>query len=627
MKKLLNLLGSVGLLVTPTITIVSCNSKNKTESAPKEETDNTKFFSEAIKDFKNEVIDIVTTNVLEANKSLIEIENKSQQNSFLNKANIERYSGKEKDLVKKEDKESLYKDVFTKMYVSKIKEEINNLKNLNKYTLILGNLNEVFEDLEIEWPSLKIDYNEDFGDSTNLKQVGNEDKPFASNVYLQFEIKTSYIDQANKRADFSVKKDFTYSLTNSKVIELLGKTVLNDMEYGYLLNGKEKSKAWLDSSSLNMKDKDKHLVDNNSEVENYFNNSSFNKDLTDTVKKVLEDNNHDSPWVKNAKLAFSENRGFSKIEWKYKLNSNMMERPKLYFVSDSIYGDAEKLFNYVFNRKEDIVKENKILGGVSQDVDVQIYNHLGIVWSDMVKKYSNEIDKFKDNVAKKIPGETNTEKIKTFDFSSTSNIGYVYLKDLELKIGDKYTQKLPEFRLLTAYSIDKENKNWTGDTIKGYEHSKTFESAYHNTIKGVNSFRQTFGIVDKSSAGGFTSITGQTPGIAKNLWTTFNSSEAWLKYGVNDSLSLNNGIQKEHRDYLLKTGNQEIFGWALFGEKSNTKVKVTTKGYINSGTVLGAQGNPFEDVNLRLDFININFRLPGYWNARAEGKTIIGRAS
>lgn len=623
MKKLLNLLGSVGLLVTPTITIVSCNSKNKTESAPKEETDNTKFFSEAIKDFKNEVIDIVTTNVLEANKSLIEIENKSQQNSFLNKANIERYSGKEKDLVKKEDKESLYKDVFTKMYVSKIKEEINNLKNLNKYTLILGNLNEVFEDLEIKWPSLSITYNENFEDSTNLKQVGNEDKPFASNVYLEFEIKTTYIDQANNKADFSVKKDFIYSLTNSKVIELLGKTVLNDMEYGYLMNGKEQSKAWLDSSSLKMEDKDKNLLDNNSVVENYFNNNLFNKDLTDSVKKVLEDNNHDSPWVKNAKLSFSENKGFSKIEWKSKLNSNRMQKPKLYYISNTLYGDAERLFNYVFNRKEEIEKENKVLGGVSQEVDVQIYNHLSSVWTDMVENYRNEIDLFKEKAKEKLDSN-NYEKFKAFDLSSTSNFGFVYLKGLELKIGS-YSQKLPEFRLLTAYSVDKQNKNWNGSKINDFKESKAFESAYHNTIKGVNSFRQTFGIVDKSSAGGFTSITGQTPGIAKNLWSTFNSSEAWLKYGVNDSLSLNNGIQKEHREYLLKTGNQEIFGWTLFGERSNTKVKVTSKGYINSGTVLEAQGNPTEDVNFRLDFININFRIPGYWNIPAKGKTIIGR--
>ncbi len=51
----------------------------------------------------------------------MEMENKSQQNSFLNKENIEKYSGKEKEVVKK-DKENLYKDVFTKMYVSKINE-------------------------------------------------------------------------------------------------------------------------------------------------------------------------------------------------------------------------------------------------------------------------------------------------------------------------------------------------------------------------------------------------------------------------------------------------------------------------------------------------------------------------
>ncbi len=270
--------------------------------------------------------------------------------------------------------------------------------------------------MEIRWPSLSITYNENFEDSTNLKQVGNEDKPFESNVYLEFEIKTTYIDQANNKADFSVKKDFIYSLTNSKVIELLGKTVLNDMEYGYLMNGKEQSKPWLDSSSLKMEDKDKNLLDNNSVVENYFNNNLFNKDLTKSVKKVLEDNNHDSPWVKNAKLSFSENKGFSKIEWKSKLNSNRMQKPKPHYISDILYGDAERLFNYVFNRKEEIEKENKFLVGVSQEVDVQIYNHLNSVWTDMVENYRNEIDLLKEKAKEKLDSN-NYEKFKAFDLS------------------------------------------------------------------------------------------------------------------------------------------------------------------------------------------------------------------
>lgn len=626
MKKLLYLLGSVGLLVTPVTNIVSCNSKNKTESASKEETDNTKFFSEAIKDFKNEVSEIVTSNILEANKSLIEIENNSRQNYFLNKENIKNHKNEQKDL-DKTDKENLYKDVFNKMYITKIKDEINSLKNNNKYNLILGNINEVFNDLEIYWPSLKFDYNDDFSDVPSLKQEETNDKPYTSSVYLEFDIKTSYIDQANKQADFNVKKEFIYSLTNSKVISLLGKTVLSDVEFGYLLEGNKESKAWLDSDILNMQEKDKNVVINNNEVSSYFNKSVFKDNLISSIKNSIKEGNSSTPWLDKINLDFSSQGGFSKIEWQLNINSTIQNTQKLHDLSklSDIDPEAEKTFEYIFNRKNPIDKQDKKLGGSSQKVDVQIFNYLKENHKDTIVNYKKEIATFKEKTKSKIDPKL-YKKLEDLDLSSSSKLGYVYFKDLEFKVGS-YSQKLPEFRLLTAYSVDKNSKNWDVNSEVPFEDNKTFESAYYNIIRGIESFRKTFGIVDSSPTGGFTAMTGKTPNIAKNLWETFNSSEAWYKYGVNDSLSLGNSYQKEYKDYLLKEGNQEVFGWTLFGERSNTKVKVAYQGYINSGTVLEVQGNYAEDVNFKLDFLNISFRIPGFWNKSAEGKTIISRVA
>lgn len=58
------------------------------------------------------------------------------------------------------------------------------------------------------------------------------------------------------------------------------------------------------------------------------------------------------------------------------------------------------------------------------------------------------------------------EKLQSKDLSATYKLVYVYLKGLQFKIGSTYTQKLPEFKILTGYAIDINDKNWEGDNYK-----------------------------------------------------------------------------------------------------------------------------------------------------------------
>ncbi len=624
MKKLLNLFGTVGLLVAPVTTIVSCNSKNKSESnGVKEETNNGNFFAEAINDYKKEVNEIITRNIMEANKNLIEIETENNINKFLKKEKIKEFAGTNSKNIKDSDKNDLKEDVFTKLAVSNIKKELNDMKNKNKYNIILDKITNVYDDLEIEWSSLQISY-KCLNCDSKVQKNSTDKEGYTSNILLSFKIKTLYTDQVNKLSEYNVENDFIYSLTNSQAFMLLGETINKELEYNYLLDKMEQSDLWLDPKMLgfDLEDKDKNLVDDSNKTKTYYQGKTFEETLLKDIKNKLLNSSSESDIIKTIELSFSQENIDSKIDWKAKLNSHLV-RPKLYD-SDMNGKDIEgqKLFKYVFNRTESLQEDNKVLGGTSQKINVQVFNYLNSISEEMFDNYKKAIDDVKNEIKK--DNKSLSNKVDIIDFSSTSQIGYVYLKGLQFTIGD-YVQKLPEFRLLTAYSVDKNTKNWINGKNMTLEVSKTLESIYYNIIKGIDSFRNTFGIVDNYGTTAFTTMSGKIKNLSKNLWDTFGDSTSWFKYDINNSTSLNYSSQKEFRDYLLKTGNQEIFSWTLFGEKADTVVKKTTYGFINNGTVLNVIGSQFQDVNLRLDFININFRIKGYWNYNAKGKHIIER--
>ncbi len=611
MKKLLNILGSLSLTALPVTTIISCGSKNKgTEETPEPGTQEERpDFASVIANFKKEVSTIVSNELIKANKNLIEVENKGQavNNEFLKKDVIQKYKGDEAKKVTDEDKNKLKNDINKKLAIDNIKNELNKLKEKSEYDIILKGVKNVFKDFTLDFDNLKIDY-KSFKDQETMQRDGSEVQPkesFTSNIKIPFKIKALFKDQESKDDESTlIESNFIYSLTDSNNIEKLGNSIVQTLQNQFFKDKKDdNSSAWLDANSLKISEDDKLLLDNN-RVSNYFSNASFKNGLVSYIQRDLEE-------IKNNEFAktltFAEGvEVLSKIEWSHSIEN---KKSTLYDWKDEV-NNGKKMMDLLFKGLSD--KKTKSLGSSEQEVEESLYNYIQENSNNLFENYKSNTESWVANLK--------DDAIKGIDLSSTSKIGYAYLKGLQFKIGDDYTQELPEFKILTSYSVDKNEKNWENDTFSAIEKSKTLEAIYHNSLKGINSFKNNFGITNTTDNNAIAAFSGIKPNRTKNLWDTLKNTGNQYKYAINSSLSLKDDDQKEFREILLKEGNQETFEWKFDRTVFNILFDIDEQGLFNK--VVYYSGEKYLDINFALDFININFRVDGIWTTKHKNQFI-----
>ncbi len=611
MKKLLNILGSLSLTALPVTTIISCGSKNKsTEETPEPGTQEEKpDFASVIAEFKKEVSTIVSNELIKANKNLIEVENKGQaaNNEFLKKDVIQKYKGDEAKKVTDEDKNKLKNDINKKLAIDNIKNELNKLKEKSEYDIILKGVENVFKDFTLDFDNLKIDY-KSFKDQETMQRDGSEVQPkesFTSNIKIPFKIKALFKDQESKDDESTlIESNFIYSLTDSSNIEKLGNSIVQTLQNQFFKDKKDdNSSAWLDANSLKISEDDKLLHDNN-KVSDYFSNVNFKNGLVSYIQRDLEETKNNE-FAKT--LTFAEGvEVLSKIEWSHSIEN---KQPTLYGWKDET-NNGKKMMDLLFKGLSD--KKTKSLGSSEQEVEESLYNYIQENSNSLFENYKSNTESWVANLK--------DDAIKGIDLSSTSKIGYAYLKGLQFKIGDDYTQELPEFKILTSYSVDKNEKNWENDTFSAIEKSKTLAAIYHNSLKGINSFKNNFGITNTTDSNAITAFSGVKPNRAKNLWDTLKNTGNQYKQALNSSLSLKDDDQKEFREILLKEGNQETFEWKFDRSTFNLVFGIDERGLFNK--IVYYAGEKYLDINFALDFVNINFRVDGIWTTKHKNQIL-----
>jgi len=350
------------------------------------------------------------------------------------------------------------------------------------------------------------------------------------------------------------------------------------------------------------------LLDNNNKVGEYFRNKEFGDNFLKYFKKeVLE--TAKNPVIQKLNLSLDNENAFSKIDWNLKLENKTATK---YEWQDEI-GNGKSMFNEIFRNNP--IKEKLVLAGEKSSVNKGLYNYVKNESEEWFKKYNIGIDTFKSK---------NQIDFSNKDLSSTSKLGYVYLKGLQFKIDDDYTQELPELKLLTGYSVNKKEKNWEANKYKSIEESKTVASIYNNAKQGIDAYIETFGIVNTNNTNILATFRGKTPKIAKNLWDTFKNSVAVYNDQINSSLSLKNDSQDQYnqrtyRDYLLKTGNQETFSWRFVRNSFNMIFNINDSGVVyeyrkfQNGRYTTETGENNLEINFALDFVNVTFNVDKIW--------------
>ncbi|AHB36329.1 hypothetical protein SAPIS_v1c04840 [Spiroplasma apis B31] len=607
MKKLLNILATISLATIPSLTILSCSTKN-TANNPNESVDVNDYLK-IIEEFKKEVNTIVTNELMKANEKLIELTKDEKSNKFLNQSNITKFSNKESTL-DEEDKKNLLLDINNKLFIQNIKTKLNEIKKDTKYNIILDGVDNIFDKLDINWDSLKISHT-NYDKSEN---VSNDKKEgFTSNVKLNLSLITNYKDKEGITEEHKIDSSFIYSLTNDEAIKYFGETTIKELKNKYFIDSDKNNKnSLLDAVSLGLDTKNDKFFNNEKVVSNYFNNDNFKSSLLNFIKTSLK-SSENNEFIKKLNISFSSSIDtFSKVDYTVKLQN---KSPKEYAWKDE-KTNGKDIFDFIF--KSEYAEPN-----ISPTKDETLYKYLSEETTSMLKNYRKDLETFINDLDYFDKDEK--EKLQSKDLSATSKLGYVYLKGLQFKIGSNYIQELPEFKILTGYAIDIDDKNWEGENYKTIENSKTLSSVYYNAMNGIQAFHNVFGITTPKNERAMSAFTGKTAGMKDNLWDYIKPSWAQTKEDISKSLSLDFPNQHEYLTKLKYNGNQSTYNWKFIKRVFNISFAVKDTGLVNN--IIYYQGEKSVEMNFALDFVNINFVVDGIWRISDKDLTVIERAS
>ncbi|WP_342259061.1 lipoprotein [Spiroplasma endosymbiont of Dioctria linearis] len=146
MKKLLSLLAAFSLVTTSSVAVVACGDKTVT---PPIIEDNSQLIKELETETNKIFVEHLENNVYK--KSIIEADNK-----FLTKSKIKQYQGKAVEEIDPYDLQQLEIDIKKILDINELTKSLNQLKNVNKYKILLNDVDSLIKNVIFDWKSLII---------------------------------------------------------------------------------------------------------------------------------------------------------------------------------------------------------------------------------------------------------------------------------------------------------------------------------------------------------------------------------------------------------------------------------------------------------------------------------------
>ncbi|WP_342259162.1 lipoprotein [Spiroplasma endosymbiont of Dioctria linearis] len=392
MKKILSLLATVGLVATSSLSVISCGKK----SLPELDVEN------LIKEFKEEVNKIIRDHAAEYNKNFFLLDSEKNSNLlFLTKEKILNFLNGEEiknsnDLIRKD----LEKDFNTLFKTNIIKSKINNLKNKEKYQLILGNVDSVFKGIELS-SNDKI-----FISSKNSSTT--EEKIWFGTTKFDYSILINFSNKIGQIEEYKVTNMNTIiSITDSEVVAGDIQEMYTKIDNTFLKN--EISKIY--SNNLLLLEKDYLHLNLNSEFQSYLNGQNYRKEFTNFISKEFRIN--------------------------LKLDGNN-------------FNDFNQTMAY---RNDYSIKQNHIeMQNFLKNKDTQI--------SNLIKATENEVEKIADTDIKNnldliSPSLYNDEELKSI-IKSSLRMYKMKLGSIFYKIDEQNFVEIPDLYLNFWYTKNKE---------------------------------------------------------------------------------------------------------------------------------------------------------------------------
>ena len=100
----------------------------------------------------------------------------------------------------------------TILSIDNIKSELNKLKNKPEYNVILDGLEDIFENMNVNFESVEFKYKnfsiQEGQESLKQNNANTKDDDYKSNVIVDFVINSKYKDQTNQQAVYETTSKF-----------------------------------------------------------------------------------------------------------------------------------------------------------------------------------------------------------------------------------------------------------------------------------------------------------------------------------------------------------------------------------------------------------------------------------
>ncbi len=342
MKKILSLLSTITMLASTSATVISCGNKKDDYSKPKEDS-----IESLIKQFKEEVNEIVNNHIKEKSKNFF-IVDEQEKNSlkFFKRTKFSSFMG---ELKNKKADDSIRQDIIDDFYsileVNELKSKIDNLQNLEKYSVILGDVNSVFKEIVVS-------SNENIDLSTKYSASSINDVVWFGTTKFNYSISVNFKNKLGQIEEYKIS-DIPAIATVTDNVDI-GKNIQNmysKVNEQFIKD--EVSRIYSNQLTLNSKT---YLENTDSEILSYLNSQSgidkfvsFIKTNFDLNLELTKNNSFNNVYTyqtyRSSGFKYDEAKGNEFIEAFFRNSSNESHSSYLnetQAISDSQYKTAVK---------------------------------------------------------------------------------------------------------------------------------------------------------------------------------------------------------------------------------------------------------------------------------------------
>ncbi len=525
MRKLLSLLGAISLVATSTATVVACGQGPTT---PPPVGPN---YDELVNSLKNDVNEIFWKHLNEnVYKNLVGLPDTESNYYFLNRTKITENSEKGANEIDPFDLQQLEIDLKKILEMDQLSKDLNNLKNVNEYKIILNDVNNVLKNIIFDWSSLTI----------KSYESKEEDKLYLGNIVVDYKIEVQYKGEKDIES-FYINENIKYTSTNSDSLKKASDDFYKNISKDYFSSTDSADTKHTNLNWEEIRDNKKSsdgLGKTDKELKKYYqddsNDNGFKKSMVDFIKKNYFDkvgNALPLSFEGDLIYKFSEMNKtslFSSIN-KYK-NYNNEESIKFAYSQD----EGRIMLDTVFRKDPNSGSTQNILS--TQYFKTSNYK----VWKS---DFENE----KDNFLKQLNlDEEISEKIKeTNEFKSSTALGYINLTGLSINLSDgTYIHELPDFKIAVNYFVDI-NQSDAQILSKMSEFSIESLKAWHK-IFGVSN---TYEYPEHNSKEDFL-VSLKSSELTEKISTSFSKNKEW---GLNHTHYFNNSFSLRKAALLEET--------------------------------------------------------------------------